>query len=843
MHRRNSTLSRRKSSVSLPPACTNPRQERLERLWSSATSNLLKLRRGERYLPSSLGRGGRRFAGGDLSRFGGSREAAEMVAYVLRNIPAERNEREDIARALAEQNTALPDPEALPDPCASPEALPDKFRGALVCALTMMLSEVYFTPDAKEMANYLLQTHKWFRQQLAALAALPQTEIDEWRRKNAARLRALSGASEPPGGALPPGTEASTLRKLLAAGGRSVTIDETIVFRPAIGRSRPAARATFRNHESLRSLSVNGGMSARCDFGPDLGAEGAPELPGTTLQGYRVRDLDRAERLRQERRQQEIDDYYFGEDGVGGGVLGGGDRTKEELRKAVVKLFETADVALPELDEAPADVAPASLLPPASSASTSPRVEDLPVDMETVSGTPAAIKSFKRTITHDKLTKHFSSEEHLKAEDWHGATKLHVTQAALDPADTSPGERRVLVASASVRDLETRPDWLYGPGSGRALMMGASSVGKSPPATSRARSAGSVVAEEAFAGTAEIRATLNELGGELVVKMGGGGGMNRRKSSSFAGLNQSELEEEEDDLDLDLDLRTGEEWEAQSPSRRRSSTAGSVSFGAESPPRTPEPEGERVEEPPTYNTVGASVGRHAYLRSPTVEVEEEDTYHLELSAALESERFLHNFEQDGGDADTWLLQHALLARRQPLTPRTAANVEKAEQLKAFLVKERKKSVGAPAAKKGGAKGGAKKKAPPKKAAGAGAEIVRKPIPPFLKESSDFIDIMLPTWKSEGKSLVRKNQLEEIEAIKQKFKAAEIGAKLSDESLEAALIFPQDKPCSIANLNMPRQGDGLMDDPVPRIPAAKVGGGGGAKKKKKGGGGGKKKKKK
>jgi hypothetical protein len=340
--------------------------------------------------------------------------------------------------------------------------------------------------------------------------------------------------------------------------------------------------------------------------------------------------------------------------------------------------------------------------------------------------------------------------------------------------------------------------------------------------------------------------------------------MNRRKSSSFAGLNQSELEEEEDDLDLDLDLRTGEEWEAQSPSRRRSSTAGSVSFGAESPPRTPEPEGERVEEPPTYNTVGASVGRHAYLRSPTVEVEEEDTYHLELSAALESERFLHNFEQDGGDADTWLLQvralflsplahapsanfspsqHALLARRQPLTPRTAANVEKAEQLKAFLVKERKKSVGAPAAKKGGAKGGAKKKAPPKKAAGAGAEIVRKPIPPFLKESSDFIDIMLPTWKSEGKSLVRKNQLEEIEAIKQKFKAAEIGAKLSDESLEAALIFPQDKPCSIANLNMPRQGDGLMDDPVPRIPAAKVGGGGGAKKKKKGGGGGKKKKKK
>jgi hypothetical protein len=123
-------------------------------------------------------------------------------------------------------------------------------------------------------------------------------------------------------------------------------------------------------------------------------------------------------------------------------------------------------------------------------------VEDLPVDMETVSGSPAAIKSFKRTITHDKLTKHFSSEEHLKAEDWHGATKLHVTQAALDPADTSPGERRVLVASASVRDLETRPDWLYGPGSGRALMMGASSVGKSPPAASRARSAGSVVAEE-----------------------------------------------------------------------------------------------------------------------------------------------------------------------------------------------------------------------------------------------------------------------------------------------------------------------------------------------------------
>jgi hypothetical protein len=321
MHRRNSTLSRRKSSVSLPPACTNPRQERLERLWSSATSNLLKLRRGERYLPSSLGRGGRRFAGGDLSRFGGSQEAAEMVAYVLRNIPAERNEREDIARALAEQNTqnTAEGSTALPD-LASPEALPDKFRGALVCALTMMLSEVYFTPDAKEMANYLLQTHKWFRQQLAALAALPQTEIDEWRRKNAARLRALSGASEPP----PP----ETLRKLLAAGKRSITIDETIVFRPAIGRSKPAARATFRNHESLRSLSVNGGMSARCDFGPDFGGEGAPELPGTTLQGYRVRDLDRAERLRQERRQQEIDDYYFGEDGVGGGVLGGGDRTK-----------------------------------------------------------------------------------------------------------------------------------------------------------------------------------------------------------------------------------------------------------------------------------------------------------------------------------------------------------------------------------------------------------------------------------------------------------------------------------------------------------------------------------
>ena len=387
------------------------------------------------------------------------------------------------------------------------------------------------------------------------------------------------------------------------------------------------------------------------------------------------------------------------------------------------------------------------------------------------------------------------------------------------------------ILAVSMEELEERPNRLYGPGSAKALMAGAAASGKAAVQMLRSRTLGSVVAQEAFGGTVEdgfengvnIKTVLQERGGELVIreKRINKDGSPRRTSSSFAG-------EAEDEPDEPVKRRPSSDFET--PTKRRASTAESVrrqSSAAESVDFSND--GTPSEPDETEFTPG----RHAFLRSPTIYPEDEEQYHEELGSALLEEKFLHHFNHDGAEADTWLLQHALLARRQPLTPRTLANVEKAGRVADFIRKEKNGGGGGEA--KGG-KGGKDGKKPPKKSKNT-PDLERKMPIPFMKQPSDYVDTLLPSWKSEGRSLVRINQMDEIAAIKDKFRSFEIEDRVDTSALEAALTFPQDKPVHISRMNMPRAGDGLMFDPLPRV-TVKTKGGGGMKKA-----GGKKKKKK
>ena len=84
-----------------------------------------------------------------------------------------------------------------------------------------------------------------------------------------------------------------------------------------------------------------------------------------------------------------------------------------------------------------------------------------------------------------------------------------------------------------------------------------------------------------------------------------------------------------------------------------------------------------------------------------------------------------------------------------------------------------------------------------------------------------MNVFLPSWKSEGSSLVRLNELSEIEQITGSFKKHNL---TFPEKLHSALMIPQDKPLACTTINMPNSGAGLMVDPVKKGKKSKIKGG-------------------
>jgi hypothetical protein len=825
----------------------------MERLWATSTANLEKILAASDFTNSHITSKARSFLEGDLSRFEG-KQAAELVAFCRINIGLST---EGSSQVSPEVDT-LDQPFLYNSEFTSQEdtSLRTTYRNFLTSALIHMLTEIYFTPEPDEMAGFLAQTHHWFSSKKDQLSAIPLETEENWKRMNDARVRAISNHRKD--------LDSRTINALLSSGNTSTQVDNT-VYRPSIGRSRAVPRKTFRNNPQLMKLTVNGGLSAKYDFDTDdnvvrISKQMAEEKAGE-FSHYKTKDLEQAAATRRENEIKAIDEYYFGETGIGGGFIGGGEASKEELRKSVLQLFQHTDSR--RLSLQPVVVKRPDTAPAVTTAAAPCLLRQEPSATETVE-TYESMSSQVLTVTPALLTKRFSTSEHIKATDWHETTELHI-DAVLSTTLTRPSSaqaeypNRGSMYGMTLKELEARPDRLYGPGSSRALMGAAAASGKAAVEMlrGRAETIGTMVANEAFVGTeameTPIKGLLAEVGGELIIKP---------KTQEEAKIRAATFNLE-DDEELPLDSTDHAATES------KGSDLG-FNFSSPSPKSQRRPTTASQEDSAlaveTNSALPISPARHAFLRSPTIELHEEEAYHEELFNALEEERFLHHFTHDSGQSDTWLLQHALLARRQPLTPRTQANVEKGHKVVQFLNSERvaAKAAAAAAAPSKGAKGKAGGKGPNQKAAKPAAAAAakaakpagkgkkgeeddgaKKPIP-FMKKPSDYLDTLLPSWQSEGRSLVRLNQDNEIEAIKEKFDEFDLSGKVDHAVLTRALSFPMDKPVSLMKLNLKRPGDGLLNDPIERVkPKTVTKKKGGAKKKGKGGAkksGSKKKKK-
>ena len=146
---------------SFPALLTNPPQQ----LIASADLNLTKIRKYEDYLTTKISRSCSDFLEGDLSRFGDSHEAMEMVSF---------------ARSRSSR----------PSPRPWGESLMTQFEGFLVSSLMLILMEIYFTPGRKEMKSYISMAHRWFLTQKRQLESFQPDEATKWELKNEVRCSA-----------------------------------------------------------------------------------------------------------------------------------------------------------------------------------------------------------------------------------------------------------------------------------------------------------------------------------------------------------------------------------------------------------------------------------------------------------------------------------------------------------------------------------------------------------------------------------------------------------------------------------------------------------------------------
>ncbi|GMI05597.1 hypothetical protein TrLO_g11668 [Triparma laevis f. longispina] len=757
----------RRSSVVKAGEKLNPRAERIEKLIAQADLNLLKIRRFETYLSSRVGQSGATFLAGDLTRFHDSHEAHEMLAY---------------ARSKLQTSMHTPQPYE--------ETLKDRYQSFFVSALVLVLMEVYFCPKKEEMKSFIGMASRWFKFQKRTLSELPVEETEKWKVQNEARLRALEDVQQK----FNKNEAPTTLEALFNKGQTSTQID-TNVFRPAIGLTPARRRGTFRNTRGLTNLKINGGPNPVYDWNEDPKVTGHKRV---IVNNIAQRDLIESHSRRLSNQQSAHDELYFGESGHFRGQI-----SKDEVKSIVSQLFKAKE-DLREKLEVPAKLDPENQ-------------EEKNDDIVTPAITPR-----EDVESVAKLTSKFSSPEHIASSDWHKTTLGFVSQSqhslnSPPKSKKTPAGMNTLFAR-SRSDVEARPDMLYGAGSSRALRAGAAANAKSSGKVLHKRATiRTILATEAFnvegePGNAnEAAAALLAQGGEMIVKM-----PTWKKKANEDDETETESEEEEESEEEDEAEKILEEAKLEEEK----------GFPEEPPPpllpQTPQNRSSRLRSVSSMSGLPGSPG------SPFNTKKEFSSYVLNLSSAIKGSS-LHNMTAD--DPDAWLLQHDMLARRQPLTPRLRKTLEKIESKYA-----RPKS--APA---GGKKG--PKKAPPKKAKGKGKKGAgkeeKKKVGSEFKTSMEFMDHFMPSWRSEGRSLQRCKEDDDVSKIDRLFKQHSL--PIDRAAVERGLHTQMDRPNEIVWMNLPMAGDGLMVDPTIALNKLLKGG---AKKAARGGkkkNGGKKKK--
>ncbi|GMI06017.1 hypothetical protein TrVE_jg12790 [Triparma verrucosa] len=788
----------RRSSVVKAGEKPNPRAERIERLISQADLNLQKIRRFEAYLESRVGQSQLTFLSGDLTRFHDSHEAHEMLAY---------------ARVKA--------PEAAASQQPYDETLKSKYQNFLVSALILVLMEVYFCPSKEEMKSFIGLASRWFKAQKRNLSELPVEEIEKWKTQNEARLRTLEDVQQKFNKDEAP----ATLEALFNRGQTSTQMD-TKVFRPAIGLTPARRRGTFRNTRGLTNLKVNGGPNPVYDWNSDPKVANHVNVVASNV---KQRNLIESHARRLTNAQSAHDELYFGDNGHFRGNI-----TKDEVKGIVSELFKAKENLRKKLET------PSALDP-----------EQLEKKEQTDHITTPKLTTPREDVeSESKLTSKFSSPEHIASSNWHKTTLGFVSksQRAFSSPPSSKSKNNMLATNTSAlfarsrSDVEARPDMLYGVGSSRALRAGAAANAKSSGKVLNKRATiRTILATEAFNvegdpnNASEAAAALFAQGGEMVVKMPTFG---RRNSANNNHDTETESEEEEEEESEDDD-------EAEKILEEAKNEAG-VEEEEPPPPFQPQTPQSRINEELIQTAVAKkspdiphaprsrlqSVGAPGSPGSPFNTKKEFSSYVLNLSSAIKGSA-LHNMTAD--DPDAWLLQHDMLARRQPLTPRLRKTLEKIEAKSA-----RPKS--APAGGKKVGKGGGQKKAPPKgkkkpagkkKGGGKGGDGKKK-VESEFKTSMDFMDSFMPSWRSEGRSLLRVKEDEDVSKISRLFKQHSL--PIDRAAVERGLRTQMDRPNDMVWRNLPLAGQGLMVDPTiaaAKLAKAAVKKAGGRKKKKSG----------
>jgi hypothetical protein len=279
-----------------------------------------------------------------------------------------------------------------------------------------------------------------------------------------------------------------------------------------------------------------------------------------------------------------------------------------------------------------------------------------------------------------------------------------------------------------------------------------------------------------------------------------GGGGKPEVSFAFAAAEEGEDDEEGSDSDSSMS-DTSEEEEEEGE--------GAMLISAQDQLKTNEDDDERKGSssllfPPNYSQ---------YLRRSLAGSRLHD---FSDDALYDDGSGSNNGEEDGKSSSsrsTWLLQQEFLSKRQPLTPRTA---EKLERIITGSSSCGNKNKGKG---KGGEKGGEKSdNNTKKKKEGRNSNY---------KSVSEFMDEKYPDWESSSESLLRMQQVREVNRIEKCF--AQHSISIDRKLLERAILTPQDRAVEISLRNFPFSGMSLMENPCPES------GGGGGKKKKKGGG--------
>ena len=643
----------------------------------------------------------------------------------------------------------------------TPQTLTSKFLQFFLSALLSVLQTIYFSAEARD-------------------GMIPPIKlVYEWYQNRRAELESLPlsdvekwqrknearlSAMESLRAKYLEGMEAPATRESLSRksdDSLGSIVIDKTVYRPAIGRSPQVLRKHFRTTNDLANVKMN--QVHDWDADQRMFKHFEPTK-------YKYKDLDASQKTRKENEDRAQEEIYFGEFGVFS------ENSKDQVESVVDRLFGASSSRKEGKSEAPEEE---NLATKSSADTKSDGKESKEGDDEENPTTP-------RDVVHDtqRLTAKFSTPEHMSAESWHRGTKDVLAKVVsstnlMERLRSRSKSSTVTLFARSRNDLEARPDMLYGAEYSKSIRASAAASGKAAVEMLKGRRISSILAKEAFMESSPRDGLddyssegippgdlLLEMGGELIVKRRAGDSEDESggQSDSYDALND-DGRFEGDDVKLELEAKK----------HQRSNTE-----------------------------------------------QEQENFELCLTKAIKGTT-LHDFNSD--DANSWLFQHEMLARRMPLTPRTQKDLAAAKiALEARRKPPKKKSnhhaAGKSAKKASGGQrgagggGGGKKPARKKKKKKEDQSQSQNQKTTYLNYSAQsYMNTKWPGCNSSSQSLLRLKQCSEIEEIQEKFKAA--GMQAPDINvLNRALLTTQDKPTIITMWNLNSVlGDNLMKNPL------------------------------